>query len=61
MGAAITPPIINPNIIAQCVNPMIVIKVSELASVIKNSAKFTDPIVYRGFLPLAINVLADRI
>ena len=56
IGAAITPPIINPKIMAQCVKPMSVINVKELARVMKNSARLTDPIVYLGFFPLAINV-----
>ena len=56
IGAAMQPPIINPMIIAQCVKPISVTKVNELASAIKNSARLTEPIVYRGFLPLAISV-----
>ena len=40
IGAAITPPIINPNITDQCVNPMVAIKVKELANATKNKCFF---------------------
>ena len=56
MGDAIIPPKISPKIISKLVTPIRVIKVKELASVTKNSARFTEPIVCFGFLPLAIKV-----
>ena len=56
IGAATTPPKINPKIVCQPEPQIKVKKVNELANETKNSAKLTDPITNLGFLPLAIRV-----
>ena len=56
IGAAQTPPKINPKIVCQCDEPKIVIKVNELAKETKNSARLTEPTTNLGFLPCAISV-----
>mgnify|MGYP006920576457 CR=1 FL=1 len=51
IGAAITPPKIKPMITCQPSIPPKSMKVTPLAKETANSAAFTEPIVYRGFLP----------
>ena len=48
IGAATIPPKINPKTTCQWEKPISVIKVTELARDTKNSARFTDPMVYFG-------------
>ena len=48
IGAATIPPKIKPKTTCQCENPMMLMNVTELASETKNSARFTEPIVYFG-------------
>ena len=57
IGAAITPPIINPRIVCQWLTPKIIKKVSALAMVTKNSVKLTEPMTYFGVRPLEMSVL----
>ena len=52
IGAAIAPPINNPRMIFQY-SPKLNAKINKMDSenVTKNSVKFTEPMVMRGFLP----------
>ncbi len=48
IGAATIPPRIKPKITCHCEKPMTKMKVKDEESEMKNSAKFTEPIVYFG-------------
>ena len=60
IGAAITPPIINPRMssMGRCLSN--IKKVMALDNTTKNSAKQTEPITYRGLFLLEISVLVTK-
>src|SRR5678815_52357 len=57
MGDASAPPINRPTTTFKWLIPTVKKNVNALVMVIKNSARFTEPIVYLGDRPFAISVL----